>query len=118
MAKILVVESSNFQRKVIVGILESSGHKVVQAMNGKDGLNTVKAEKPEFILVDVAMPEMDGLSMIKALKSTDDKTPFAILTSDLQPETQEGFEALGMAEFINKPVRKDELLTKLKPHLG
>ena len=79
--KVLICEDTKSYLWIISQKLEESGFKVVTAENGEDGLELVKKEKPDIILLDIEMPKMDGLTMSKRLKEAGDETPIIFLTN-------------------------------------
>jgi twitching motility two-component system response regulator PilH len=110
MAKILIIDDSSFQRKILSGILKEAGHAVVIAENGKDGLASVEKEKPDLVITDLLMPEYDGHFFIEQAKKQNIRIPVLIITSDIQESTRKRYSGLGVADFLNKPVKKELLL--------
>jgi two-component system chemotaxis response regulator CheY len=114
LAKILVIDDSSFQRKIISGVLTENGYEVVLAANGKEGVEHVGSEQPDIIITDLLMPEYDGhwvLEHLNALKCT---IPVIILTSDIQTTTEKQCRELGVAAFLNKPVDKKQLISTVQ----
>ncbi|MZH03321.1 MAG: response regulator, partial [Nitrospinae bacterium] len=68
MALIQIIEDSSFQRKFISKILEGAGHQVIQAENGKVGLEKLESNDPQVIFCDLLMPELDGFGFLEALR--------------------------------------------------
>jgi len=79
--KVLIVEDE----KSLVGALEKklnkSGFEVVMAFNGEEGLRKIQETKPDLVLLDIIMPKMDGITMLKKLREKGDKTPVIMLTN-------------------------------------
>ncbi len=117
-ANILVVEDEKINGMVISAMLKNMGHKVALAENGKQALE-VLAEKPfDCILMDIQMPEMDGLETAKAIRErklpNDTVPPIIAVTAHAMKGDRETFLAAGMDEYITKPVDGWELLTTLE----
>lgn len=109
MALALVIEDSNFQRKIIIKFLKAEGYEVVEAANGKIGLDQVAEHQPDIIFTDLVMPELDGFGVLKALKEQGLKTPRIVLTSDIQAPVREQCLELGANVFLNKPFNQQQV---------
>jgi CheY-like chemotaxis protein len=118
MPKILIIEDSNFQRKIVSKFIREEGHEVYEAANGKIGLEMIKEHQPDFIFCDLVMPELDGFEVLKALKEKKSTIPIVILTSDIQLPVKEQCLELGALEFINKPANQGKIQEALKKALG
>ncbi len=79
--KILVVDDEVDFVDLITLRLEANGYEVITANNGKDALDRVKKDRPSGILLDIMMPEMDGLTVLKKIRSEDAKIPIFITTA-------------------------------------
>jgi two-component system chemotaxis response regulator CheB len=119
--KVLIIDDSAFMRRVISDIISSdSRFEVVgTASNGKEGLEQVKALNPDVISLDVQMPIMDGLTMLKRLQSTM-PTPVVMMSTLTKEGAKETIEALelGAIDFLGKPsnifkVNSDEIKVEL-----
>lgn len=110
MQMVLVVDDSMFQRKNICTVLASAGYTIIEAENGRDGLEKALANAPDFIMTDLLMPEMDGIEFLTELRKNNITTPVFVLTSDIQANKREKCMELGAAGFLSKPLRKAELL--------
>lgn len=101
---LLVVEDNDDLRDFLASILESE-YEVTQAVNGREGLDKARAMHPDFILTDVMMPEMDGLSMVREIKSDTNTShiPIVILSAKASMDDRiEGLK-LGVNDYITKP---------------
>ncbi|MGB3692751.1 MAG: response regulator [Spirulinaceae cyanobacterium] len=117
--KILVVDDQWLNRSVIRKLLTPLGFKVAEASNGEEGLQKVAHFKPDLIISDFVMPQMDGFEMLRRLRSSDlvDSTILiASSASVFDTDKQKSLEA-GFNDFLPKPVNQDELLEKLEKHL-
>ena len=109
MARILIIDDSTFQRRILLSLLKEMGHSVLEASNGREGLDTALREKPDLIITDLLMPELDGFSFLREAKKAGLATPVLIVTSDIQTATRDRCLALGASGVLNKPVKKDSL---------
>ena len=111
--KILVVDDSVETVALIEGWLTSSGYKVRTASNGLEALKEVKTEKPDLIIVDILMPELDGFGLYKELKKDKDlaQIPFVVLT--VRVKMEDTFRVLGVADFIVKPIEPQSFTRRI-----
>ncbi|MFQ5777735.1 MAG: two-component system response regulator [Terriglobia bacterium] len=115
-ARVLVVDDLPENIRLLRSLLEPLGYEILSAGNGREALERVAAQPPDLILLDVVMPEMDGLSVCTRLKS-DSRTrliPVVMITA-LHGE-REKLRAIesGADDFLNKPFSKSELLARVK----
>jgi len=121
MKKIAVVEDDKFLRKVYESKLPKEGFNVVSAGDGKAGLELIKKEKPDLVLLDLIMPVMTGFEVLEALKAdTKFKTPKIIVLSNLgQDEDVVRSKELGAADFLIKSnLSIKEIVEKIKQYLA
>ncbi|HZK30215.1 MAG TPA: response regulator [Methanoregula sp.] len=114
MAKILVIDDSSFQRKIISGVLTENGYQVTLAANGKEGIEHISREQPDIIITDLLMPEYDGYWVLEHLNAQKRTIPVIILTSDIQTTTEKRCRELGVTAFLNKPVDKKQLISTVQ----
>lgn len=114
MARILSIEDSIYQRTKIARVLETEGYLVLQAADGVEGLMMAASSDPDCILCDLIMPQMNGLELLQQLHDKSLKIPVIILTADIQNTTREECLALGAVDFLNKPLKPEELLTAVR----
>lgn len=118
MAQILVIEDSAYQRRKIRRALAMEGYELLEAVNGYEGLEMIAANTPDCILVDLLMPEMDGLAVLQSLHSQGTNIPVIVLTADIQDGTRQRCMELGAAAFISKPLQEDELVNAIRQVIG
>ena len=102
MAKILVIDEEPHVRALLDVRLRHHGYDVPFADSGVRGLELYRQEHPDVIVLDLRMPELDGVTVLKEIRSVDLKQPVIILTGDTTPETEREVHALGVSEFIIK----------------
>lgn len=111
MAKILVVDDEALLRAMLRDALEEAGYAVVVAENGRDGIASAKADRPDCILLDVMMPGLDGYQTCAAIKADPDLADIPVLlisaTTDLR--VIDRAEQVGAAEVLPKPVPMEQL---------
>ena len=113
---ILIIEDEEHIVELIKFNLESNGYKVSYAFNGRDGLKRVEMEKPDLVLLDLMLPEVDGIDVCNKIKNNREikQIPIIMLTAK-SSETDKiiGLE-IGADDYITKPFSIRELLTRIK----
>jgi len=119
MLSILIVDDSEVLRTQIRSLLEAADFKVVEACNGSDGLDQIKTH-PEvrLILCDVNMPEMDGISMCKALHRAGNKIPILMLTTEASMDLKNAGKSAGVVAWMTKPVNEERLIGAIRKLVG
>ena len=111
---IIVVEDNALQRKLIVGILREAGYRVIPVDNGADALLEIGRSPCDLILLDIHLPMMDGLNILETVKRRDVPTPVILVSAEPAEKVEARALELGAADFIQKPVRKDALLARIR----
>lgn len=117
---ILMVDDRWENRTVITNLLQPLGFNVVEASNGKEGLEIATALKPDLIITDLLMPEMDGFELIEHLRHTPEIKDVLIIVSSasvFEADKHRSLQAGGNA-FLTKPIHVDELLDQLEKYLN
>lgn len=104
MATILVVDDSNLSRKTSRRILEAAGHRVIDVADGLAALEQYTLDRPDVVLLDVTMADMDGLEVLRQLRTIDPKARVVMATADVQSSTRELAMAGGASGFVTKPL--------------
>jgi two-component system chemotaxis response regulator CheY len=118
MAKILVVDDSTLARRSTRKILETAGYEVVEAEDGLSALERYYLDKPQAVVLDVTMRNMDGIEVLRRLRDLDKVAKVVIVTADVQTSTREMAEAGGASGFVIKPVLANSLLEAIRKALG
>lgn len=114
--KILLIDDSDFFAKYVKDILETEDYVVIHASGGEAGLKKVREEKPDLVLLDVVMPDIDGFEVCRILRESESNNlmPIIMLTSkDNQDDKLMGLE-LGADDYIIKPFNNRELLSRVR----
>lgn len=119
MKTILIIEDEPEMRRNLATILRLERYHPVSAENGRAGVDAALREKPDLILCDVMMPELDGYGVIRELRANKatEATPFIFLTAKGEkPDIRSGMN-LGADDYLTKPVAKAELLAAISSRL-
>ena len=118
MARILVVDDSGLSRRISRRILEGAGHEVVDSPDGLTALERYALDRPDLVLLDVTMAEMDGLEVLRQLRAMDPEARVVMVTADVQTSTQVLAEAGGAVGFVPKPLAAEAVLHAVEAALG
>jgi DNA-binding NarL/FixJ family response regulator len=117
--KILVIEDEPEMRRNLMTILKLEKFHPVAAENGRSGLELARKEKPDLILCDIMMPELDGHAVVQALRTDSQLAaiPFIFLTAKGEKSDQRAGMKLGADDYLTKPVSKTDLLDAIDARL-
>ncbi|MGH1396431.1 MAG: response regulator [Trichormus sp.] len=119
--RILVVDNEQYIQEVAKVCLETvAGWEVVTASSGKEGINQAQTHQPDAILLDVMMPDMDGLATFEQLQANPatKEIPVILLTAKIQASDRRRYSQLGMVTAIAKPFNPLELAGQVATALG
>lgn len=114
MAKILVIDDEPVVRALLEILLIEQGYDVVLADGGWKGLELLRREHPDVVVLDLNMPELDGVNVLKHVRRIDLNQPVIILTGVATPETEQQVRALGVTGIVKKEFTWGLLLDALK----
>ena len=119
MGKILIIDDSLVEIKILESILANTGHQIVIARNGEDGENTAKKFLPDLIFLDVVMPKKNGFQVCRDLRKDPrfKMTPIIILTSKSQEIDKFWGKQQGATEYLTKPYETPQILEILEKYL-
>ena len=116
MKKILVVEDNKNNLYMIKFILENSGYKIVEAIDGFEGVKLAAFEKPDLILMDMQLPGLDGYEATKQIKANEETNdiPIIAVTSYAMVGDREKTLKAGCDVYIEKPINPETFLSEIK----
>lgn len=119
MAKLLLVEDNDMNRDMLSRRLQRQGYEVVCAVDGREGLDLVRSESPDLVLMDMSLPEKDGWTATREIKEDPDlgSTPVIALTAHAMPGDREKALEAGCDDYDTKPVELSRLLEKIDRQL-
>jgi two-component system chemotaxis response regulator CheY len=109
---VLVVDDSNSMRQMVAFTMKEAGFDVIEGSNGQEALDRVKGKTVNLVITDLNMPIMDGMSMIRTLRTIPEYkfTPILMLTTESQAEKKAEGKAAGATGWIVKPFNPEQLL--------
>jgi two-component system alkaline phosphatase synthesis response regulator PhoP len=118
--KIMVVDDEPYIARVIKFKLEQEGYSVISANDGQSGLQKIKEEKPDMVLLDVMMPGLSGYEVCQKIKQDAELAgiPVVILTAKGQERDREQGLTMGASDYITKPFSPNRLLELVKNMIG
>jgi len=108
--KILIIDDEPEICKMVTETLFDAGYSASFALNGPDGLAMIKKDLPSLVLLDIGMPGMDGLEVMRLLHEQFPSLPVVVLTGQRDPDTIKKIIGLGASEYLTKPINLDTLL--------
>jgi two-component system, chemotaxis family, chemotaxis protein CheY len=118
MATIMVVDDAMFMRKKCAQVLISNGYTVVEAGNGKEAVESYKTNKPDAVLMDITMPDMDGIQALKALLEFDPNCKVSMCSAMGQQSMVIEALKLGAKDFVVKPFDVNRVIGAVQKMLG
>ncbi len=118
MAKIMVVDDAAFMRSKCVQLLTQSGYQVVEACNGADAVAKYQQNSPDAVLLDITMPDMDGVQALKELVNIDPAAKVTMVTAMGQQSIVMECLKAGAKDFVVKPFDADRVIGAVKKMIG
>ncbi len=117
--KVLIGEDSSVIQNLTRKILEFQNFRIVSAKNGKDVLKALETEHFDIILLDINMPQMDGMTCAKAIRSMEGEkanVPLIAITGNARNYSENDFKDAGFNEYLQKPLDFDKLVEVVKKY--
>lgn len=118
MTTIMVVDDAMFMRKRCSQMLIENGYQVVEASNGNEAINRYREAKPSAVLMDITMPDMDGLQALRAIREYDPNARIAMCTAMGQQSIVIEALKLGAKDFVVKPLNATRVISAVKKVLS
>ena len=116
----LIIEDNADNMELITFILESNGYRTLQAETGQQGFDLALAARPDFIILDIQLPDMDGLTVLRMIRNSevDGTIPVIAMTSHAMAGDREQLLAAGCTGYIEKPIDPDNVVRQIRQILG
>ena len=110
--KVLIIDDEPEICKTVTEFLFDAGYSASYALNGPDGLAMIKRDLPSLVLLDIGMPGMDGIEVMRLIHEQFPTIPVVVLTGHRDPETVKKMAGLGASEYLTKPIHLETLLNQ------
>jgi two-component system KDP operon response regulator KdpE len=114
---VLLIEDDPPIRRLLRTSLGANGFEVIEAAGGRDGLHAIRAQKPELVVLDLGLPDMDGLEVIRSIRGSGDKIPIIVLSSRGEEGVKVEALDLGADDYVIKPFGMAELIARIRTAL-
>ena len=114
MERILVIEDDRATRKALQQLFESEGYSLDAAQNGVEGLAMFRASRPNFVILDLAMPQMNGRDVCRQLRKESEDIPVLVLTGSSDEVSRVTLLEMGADDYVTKPFSPRELLARVR----
>jgi CheY-like chemotaxis protein len=118
-ARVAVIEDNRDNLELVTILLRSLGHEPITATTGAEGIELVRRERPDVVLLDLTMPEMDGFETLRELRGDAETRPIPVLalTAHAMVGDREEILAQGFDGYVPKPIAVEQLVEELSRHL-
>lgn len=112
---ILYIEDNPLNMRLVRKILRAAGYEIIEAMDGLTGVETAMRERPDLILMDINLPDIDGMDATRRLKESADTAhiPVIAVTANSMPGDRERYVDSGCDAYVAKPITRNELLNTI-----
>ena len=119
MKKVLVIDDTEANIQLCSFILKKKGHEAIEARNGLDGVDSAIKERPDLILLDIQLPDIDGLEVAKRIRASEveDNIPIIAVTSYAMPGDRDKIMEAGCNGYLAKPINLNEFIAEVDKHL-
>lgn len=114
--KILIIDDNPSLRYMLSEICEYAGWTPIACENGREGVQQMIESKPDIVLVDYHMPEMDGIEVVAKIRALNHNIPILALTVDERQEIADQFLEAGATDFALKPVKAPDIISRIQLH--
>lgn len=114
MSKILIVDDERVFCDLLKALMKSHGHEVFTAYNGKEAVEQFKQNRPHFTLLDLHMPEMNGIETLRQIRAIDQTTAVMILTAWGTDDLEQQARRLGVTDFLSKAISLDAIVASME----
>ena len=118
MESVLIIDDEADIRDILAYNLKKEGFTVYTASNGKDGIEIARTSQPDIVILDVMMPEMDGLSFSEKVKEINSDIPIIILTANKFNDADEFSKKHHVKEYLTKPFEMSSMMETIAKYIG
>jgi len=116
MSTILIVEDNEKNMKLVRDILQHQGHTTLEAVTGTDGVRIAKEAKPDLVLMDIQLPDIDGIAALRQIRAEPllDAIPVLAVSASVMPDEQQKIVTSGFDAFVTKPINLKQFRDTVK----
>ena len=120
MSTILIVEDNDKNMKLVRDILQHHGHTTLEAVTGADGVRLALAQRPDLVLMDIQLPDIDGITALREIRKEPalDAMPVLAVSASVMPDEQQKVVSSGFDAFIAKPINLKPFLDTVRRFLA
>ena len=120
MKTILIVEDNEKNMKLVRDILRHNGHQTVEAATGVEGVRLANEHRPDLILMDIQLPDIDGIEALRRIRGERalDSVPVIAVSASVMPDDQQKIVTSGFDAFVTKPINLKQFLATVKRFLA
>lgn len=118
MALVLITDDAAFARRMIKKAVIDGGHEAIEAGNGQECLDMLASHKPDCIISDLLMPDMDGFQLLQTLRDRKIAIPAIVLSADIQESARNRCVELGAFMMLKKPPKAPEIIEAIEKALS
>jgi two-component system cell cycle response regulator DivK len=120
MSTVLIVEDNEKYMKLVRDVLQHKGYKVLEAVNATAGLKLAGDERPDLILMDIQLPDINGITALKMIRKDEriSRTPVVAVSASAMPDEQQKIVASGFDAYITKPINMKLFLETVERFAG
>ena len=120
MTTILIVEDNEKNMKLVRDILRHNGHETVEAVNGLDGVRLALAEPPDLVLMDILLPDIDGIEALRRIREARalDRVPVVAVSASVMPDDHQKILRSGFDAFVTKPINVKSFIETVQRFLA
>jgi two-component system, cell cycle response regulator DivK len=120
MSTVLIVEDNEKNMKLVRDVLQHKGYKVLEAVNATAGLKLASDERPDLILMDIQLPDINGIAALKMIRKDERiaRTPVVAVSASAMPDEQQKIVASGFDGYVTKPINMKLFLETVERFAG
>ncbi|HEY2558229.1 MAG TPA: response regulator [Caldimonas sp.] len=120
MKTILIVEDNEKNMKLVRDILRHNGHQTIEAATGLDGVRLAHERRPDLVLMDIQLPDIDGIEALNRIRSERalDAVPVIAVSASVMPDDQQKIVTSGFDAFVTKPINLKQFLATVQRFLA
>jgi two-component system, cell cycle response regulator DivK len=120
MSVILIVEDNEKNMKLVRDVLQFKGYETIEAVTGTDGVRLAKERKPDLVLMDIQLPDIDGITALAQIRADGEtrKIPVIAVSASVMPDDQQRIVASGFDAYVTKPINVRNFIETVERFVG